>query len=204
MKENRKRRGGRLARRLAAILTLALALTLANVFSPYVRQWLSRLLPGVDYRVVTEQLTHEMEKAGELIAVRNTDTGIMTGTLEAKFLGTVSQVTAPYLYEIGLGVKLENVKLTPEEDGLLVFVPDAAVLYDNFQVTGAPQNRDYLNLNSQSRYQRMQDEQQRACRQGYLDDPAYMEQAWEAVCEQLEALFRQWSGENLRLTFRHV
>lgn len=203
--ETRKQKspGGRLVRRLSAVLTLALAILAANALSPFFSRWFSFLLPRVDYESAAVQLTHEMEKAGELIAVRNTDTGIMTGTISAKFFGTVSEVTAPYLYEIGLGIKLADVKLTPQENSLTVSVPDAQVLYDSFQVTGDPQNNDFWGFATQSRYQKMQDEQQAACRAGYVNDPVYMEQAWDAVCEQLETLFRQWTGESLQLEFVH-
>ena len=196
-----KRRGPRLLRRLGAIVTLALALTLANVFSPFMKNWFSGLLPKVDYSSAVERLTHEMVKAGELIAVRHTDTGVMTGSIDALFLGTVSRVSAPYQYEIGLGIKLEEVNLTPEETELTVTVPKPQVLYDHFQVTGDVRNDDFWGLASQQRYQQMLDEQHAACRQNYLDDPKCMEQAWEAACEQLEILFRQWTGENLQLRF---
>ncbi len=199
--ERKKRRAPRLLRRLALIATLALALVLADVLSPYVKNLLYRILPGVDYHSAAVQLTHEMEKAGELIAVRHTDTGVMTGTINAKFLGAVSQVTAPYLYEIGLGIKLEDVKLTPDESQLTVTVPQAQVLYDHLQVTGDVQNNDFWGLATQQRYQQMLNERQAACRQGYLDDPQFMQQAWEASCEQMEKLFRQWTGENLQLRF---
>ena len=197
----RRRRAPRLIRRLAAIAALALAIALADVLSPFIKNWMYQVLPHLNYHSAAEQLTHEMEKAGELIAVRHTDTGVMTGTVNAKFLGTVSQVTAPYLYEIGLGIKLEDVKLSPEETQLTVTVPEAQVLYDHFQVTGEIQNNDFWGLTSQQRYQQMLDEQQAACRQAYLDDPQFMQQAWEAACEQMEILFRQWTGENLQLRF---
>ena len=197
----KKRRVPRLLRRLGAILALALALTLANVFSPYLKNWFSGLLPRVDYDSAAERLTHEMEKAGELIAVRYTDTGVMTGTIDALFLGTVSRVSAPYLYEIGLGIKLVEVKLTPEETDLAVTVPKPQALYDHFQVTGDVRNDDFWGLATQQRYQQMLDERQAACRQSYLDDPQCLEKAWEASCEQLETLFRQWTGENLQLRF---
>ena len=197
----KKRRAPRLVRRLGAILTLAIALTLANVFSPYLKNWFSHFLPRVDYSSAVERLTHEMVKAGELIAVRHTDTGVMTGTIDALFLGTVSRVSASYLYEIGLGIKLEDVALTPGDTELTVTVPKPQVLYDHFQVTGDIQNDDFWGLASQKRYQQMLDDRQAACRQSYLDDPQCMEQAWEAACEQLETLFRQWTGENLKLRF---
>lgn len=201
MREKKKRRGSRLIRRLAAVITLALAILLAEFFSPYIRQWFSGFLPKIDYQSAAVQLTHEMEKAGELIAVRHTDTGVMTGTVQAALLGTVSEVSAPYLYEIGLGIKLEDVKLTAEDSRLTVSVPEATILYDHFQVTGAPQNKDFWGFATQRRYQKMLDEQQAACRQAYAGDPKHMQQAWEAVCEQLEALFRQWTGEDLQLRF---
>ncbi len=199
--EMERRRRPRLLRRLGAILALALALTVANVVSPFVKDWVYRLLPGVDYHSAAVQLTHEMEKAGELIAVRHTETGVMTGTIDALFFGTVSKVTAPYLYEIGLGIKLEDVKLEPGEGQLTVIVPRAQVLYDHLQVTGDVQNEDFWGLATQQRYQQMLDERQAASRQTYLDDPQFMEQAWEAACEQLEILFRQWTGEDLQLRF---
>ncbi len=199
--EMERRRRPRLLRRLGAILALSLALTVANVVSPFVKDWVYRLLPGVDYHSAAVQLTHEMEKAGELIAVRHTETGVMTGTIDALFFGTVSKVTAPYLYEIGLGIKLEDVKLEPGEGQLTVIVPRAQVLYDHLQVTGDVQNEDFWGLATQQRYQQMLDERQAASRQTYLDDPQFMEQAWEAACEQLEILFRQWTGEDLQLRF---
>ena len=202
MREKKRRRGSRLLKRIVLIVTLALAIILADVFSPYIKKWIAGFLPHINYETAAVQLTHEMEKAGELIAVRYTDTGIMTGDLKALFLGSVGKVTAPYLYEIGLGVKLEDVKLSPGENELTVTVPTAQMLYDSFQVTGEPESKDFWNLPFQEqRYQRMQDEQQAACREKYLADPAAMQQAWETVCEQLEALFRQWTGENLQLRF---
>ena len=201
MREKKRRRGSRLLKRIVLILTLALAIILADVFSPYIKKWMAGFLPHINYETAAVQLTHEMEKAGELIATRYTDTGIMTGDLKALFLGTVGNVTAPYLYEIGLGVKLEDVKLTPEENELKVTVPAPQMLYDSFQVTGEPESKDFWRLTGEQQYQRMQDAQQETCREKYVSDPAVMQQVWEAVCEQLETLFRQWTGENLQLRF---
>ena len=201
MSEMKRKRGGRLFRRVIAIVTLALAIILADILSPYIKNWVYAVLPRVDYQSAAVRLTHEMEKVGELIAVRHTDTGVMNGKVEALFLGTVSEVSVPYRYEIGLGVKLGDVKLEPEENSLIVSVPQAQVLYDHFQATGEPQNNDFWGFATQQRYQKMLDEQHAACRAGYESDPAFLSEAWEVVCEQLTALFHQWSGENLQLRF---
>ncbi len=205
----RRRGAGRraltwLPRKIGLVVMLALAIVLASYFSPYITGWLNQVIFRIDYRKTATELTHEMEKVGELIAIRNTDTGVLDGDIKAKFIGSVSHITVPYTYEIGLGVKLENVTLTPEDTRLIVAVPDAEMLYDRFEVTGKPENRDFWGLSTQERYQSMLNEQQAACRKAYLDDPTHMEQAWEASCEQLKVLFMQWTGESLRLEFVHA
>ncbi len=205
----RRRGAGRraltwLPRKIGLVVMLALAIVLASYFSPYITGWLNQVIFRIDYRKTATELTHEMEKVGELIAIRNTDTGVLDGDIKAKFIGSVSHITVPYTYEIGLGVKLENVTLTPEDTRLIVAVPDAEMLYDRFEVTGKPENRDFWGLSTQERYQSMLNEQQAACRKVYLDDPTQMEQAWEASCEQLKVLFMQWTGESLRLEFVHA
>ncbi|MBR3019232.1 MAG: hypothetical protein IKH57_19490 [Clostridia bacterium] len=193
-----------LPRKIGLVVMLALAIVLASYFSPYITDWLNQVIFRIDYQKTANQLTHEMEKVGELIAVRYTDTGTLDGDIKAKLIGSVSHITVPYAYEIGLGVKLENVTLTPEETRLLVTVPDAEMLYDKFEVTGKPENKDFWGLSTQDRYQSMLNEQQAVCRQAYLDDAEKMEQAWESSCEQLKALFLQWTGESLRLEFVHT
>lgn len=205
----RRRGAGRraltwLPRKIGLVVMLALAIVLASYFSPYITGWLNQVIFRIDYRKTATELTHEMEKVSELIAIRNTDTGVLDGDIKAKLIGSVSHITVPYTYEIGLGVKLENVTLTPEDTRLVVAVPDAEMLYDRFEVTGKPENKDFWGLSTQERYQSMLNEQQAACRKAYLDDPANMEQAWEASCEQLKVLFMQWTGESLRLEFVHA
>ncbi len=190
-----------LPRKIGLVLILALAIILAQYFSPYIKAWLDRTFFRIDYQQTATQLTHEMEKVGELIAVRHTDTGVLDGEIKAKLIGTVSHVSAPYTYEIGLGVKLEEVRLTPSENLLTVEVPKAGMLYDRFEVTGKPESNDFWRLGSQDRYQAMVNAQQETCRKAYLEDPACLEEAWNSACEQLTILFKQWTNENLRLEF---
>ena len=193
-----------LPRKIGLIVALALAIVLASYFSPYITGWLNQVLFHIDYRQTATQLTHEMQEVGELIAIRHTDTGVLDGDIRAKLIGSVSHITVPYTYEIGLGVKLEKVTLTPEETRLVVAVPDAEMLYDRFEVTGKTESRDFWGLSNQDRYQSMLNQRQEACRKAYLEDPECMEQAWKSSCEQLKALFLQWTGENLRLEFTHA
>ena len=205
----RRRGAGRraltwLPRKIGLIVALALAIVLASYFSPYITGWLNQVLFHIDYRQTATQLTHEMQEVGELIAIRHTDTGVLDGDIRAMLIGSVSRITVPYTYEIGLGVKLEKVTLTPEETRLVVAVPDAEMLYDRFEVTGKVDNRDFWGLSTQDRYQSMLNEQQNACRKAYLDNAECMEQAWKSSCEQLKAMFLQWTGESLRLEFIHA
>ena len=201
------RRAGRwIGRKIFGIVALALVITLVIVLLPLVRGWLGGFLPGLDYEKMSELLTHEMEAAGELIAVRYTDTGLMSGTVS-----TFVSVKAPYTYEVGFGLKLADVVLNPIEEGLVVEVPDAQALYDSFNITGDPEISDPFGLVAKDRlmgngdlYQRLVDDEHAACRLRYENDPEYSRLAWDAAVEQLTQLFKQWSGEDLTLEFVHA
>ena len=78
------------------------------------------------------------------------------------------------------------------------------MLFDSFQVTGAPQIEDFWYRLSETQYQKMLDEQAAACRSAYLENDALMQEAWAAACETLTGLFQQWSGEALPLSFVHT
>lgn len=186
---------------LLRVVALALALTLAAVLFPYAKQWLSALLPQGKYARYSTQLTHEMEKAGELTALRCNDTGMMEARTNALLVGSVQEVRVPYAYEIGLGFSLSSVRLTATDTGLTVAVPETQMLYDSFQVTGEPDVKDFWYHLTESRYQEMLNEQAAACRAAYLENDQCQKEAWDAACEALNTLLTQWAGEQLPLTF---
>ena len=183
------------------VLSLALILAAAAALFPYVRGWLGGLLPQAKYERTAALLSHEMEKAGELTAVRHTDTGVMTARTNALLIGTVQQVSVSYAYEIGLGFSLADVRLRAEEGSLIAALPEIRMLYDRFEVTDAPQVQDFWYRLTEARYQQMINDQAAACRAEYLENPAFREEAWSAACEALEKLFSQWAGESLSVRF---
>ena len=204
MSENERRRRHhpiKWVKRVLRIAVLGALIALGILYYQPVSRFLLALINGVDYTATAQLLSHEMETVSELISLRATDTGILTGTIKAKFIGTVSEINVPYEYEIGLGVKLSDVLLQPQEYSLTVVVPKAQVLYDSFRVTGETTGNDFLGQATNARYQKLQDEQREKCREGYENDPESLHQAWDSACEQLKSLFSQWSGQNLSLDF---
>ena len=198
-KQMGKRVGKWFGRKIVRIITMALTIALVIALLPYVRGWVAGLLPGLDFDRTSQLLTHQMEEVGELIADRHTDTGRLYGKISV-----FVSVEAEYTYEIGIGIKLADVTLTPGEDGILVEMPEARVLYDSFTINGDPKFSDPLNLRQFSDpYQRLVEEQHAACRQGYEENPSYMDHAWDTAADQLGQLFVQWAGEDLPLTFVH-
>ena len=191
----------KMLKRFVRILSLALSLTLAAVFYPYIQSWLGNLLPQGKYERISILLTHELREAGELTVLRYEDTGIMHTKTNALFLGSVQEVTVPYAYEIGLGFPLSEVIVQAEESAIQVVIPPIRMLYDSFQVTGTPEVRDFWYQLTETRYQKMLDDQAAACRDGYLREESYQAEAWNAACKTLESLFTQWTQENLSLSF---
>ena len=94
-RERRPRRAGRwIKRRIIRIVTLALTVALVIALLPYMRGWLAKLLPGLDFERTSVLLTHQMEEVGELIADRHTDTGRLYGKISV-----FVSVEAEYTYE---------------------------------------------------------------------------------------------------------
>lgn len=184
------------------ILSAALVILLVCTFLPVVKPWLQGLLPKGKYIHTSTQLTHAMEKAGNLTAVTYTDTGVAVSETKALLLGTVQKVSIPYEYEIGFGFALSDVTLTADENSITVQLPPIRMLYDRFTVTGDADVDDFWYHLSENRYQSILDEQTLSCRSGYLESKTYQQAAFDAACESLSGLFRQWSGEeSLPLTF---
>ena len=196
----------KLGKKLLRIFSLAIALCLAAVIYPYASQWLSAVLPKGKYDRETMLISHEMEKAGELTAIRYTDQELMEASTKALLVGEVQNVKVPYTYEIGLGLRLADVRVETGENGIILKVPDAQMLYDSFKVTGSPEVYDFYHLYplNETRYQEMLDAQAAACRESYLQNAGCMEEAWNAACEQIKALVSQWTGETLPLTFERL
>lgn len=193
-----------LGKKVLSVIGLALALTLAAALFPYIKTWVGQLLPQGRYDRFTAVIAHEMEKTGELTAVRYTDSEIMEATTKALLIGEVQNVKVPYTYEIGLGIYLDQVVLTAGEGGVTVGVPKVRMLYDSFRVTGSPEVKSFFYELSEKRYQEMVDRQAADCRAKYLQDEVCMQTAWQAACDALKKLFFQWAGEEVPLSFRMI
>ena len=185
-------------------ICLGLALVIGAALYPYARNLINDLLPRGKYEQAAEKLTHQMEKAGELTAVTYQDTGVMKASTSALLIGNVQQVKAPYSYKIGLGIRLDEVELIATETGIIVRLPEAQMIYDSFQITGDPQISDFWYHLTEERYQQMINDQAKKCREEYLDDVHYLEEAWKAACDALDKLLIQWAGENLPLQFEKL
>lgn len=191
----------RILKYFARIIALALAAALAVILYPHVSKLISdTILSGKIERTATI-LNQEMKKAGELTAVRHTEEGWMAAKIDAALIGTVGQVKAPYSYEIGLGFSLADVQLKAEEGKIQAILPSVRMLHEQFQITGSPEVSDVWQLLTEQRYQQMIDQQAKECRERYLNQPEYLDSAWQAACEQLEELFSRWAGDEVSVFF---
>ncbi len=192
----------RAGKALLRVAGLALAITLAVFLIRWGWGWFSGNMLQGKYERATEIIAHEIQRVGELTAVKYTDSSVMHSSTKALLIGDVQTVSVPYTYEIGFGVHLNGVAVAAGEDGLVFTVPDAVMTYDSFQVTGKPEVSDFLYPLSEERYQQMLDEQAAECRKKYLEDPACLENAWQETCGRIRQLAEQWTGEELTVTFQ--
>ena len=164
----------RAGKALLRVAGLALAITLAVFLIRWGWGWFSGNMLQGKYERATEIIAHEIQRVGELTAVKYTDSSVMHSSTKALLIGDVQTVSVPYTYEIGFGVHLNGVAVAAGEDGLVFTVPDEQML----------------------------DEQAAECRKKYLEDPACLENAWQETCGRIRQLAEQWTGEELTVTFQ--
>lgn len=194
----------RIGKYVLRVVALALALILAFTAYPYVRGFVLELLGDIDYDRSARVITHEMEKLGELTTLRLSDTGVMDASVDALLIGKVASVSVEYQYNIGFGVDLTAAHVTSGVEGITIALPKAKMLYDSFEVTGKPSIDDVFSQVSEMTYQKMLSDQALACRETYINDPAVLDQAWDAACEALKALLGQWANDSIDYTFRQI
>ena len=188
---------------LLRVLATALGIALAVFIVRYGWEWVNGSILGGKYRRATEIISHEMLKGGEMTSLKYSDQAVMESSTRALLIGDVQKVTVPYAYEIGLGIRLDQVTVEAKEDGVAVTVPKARMVYDSFQVTGEPKVSDFLYPLSESRYQEMLNEQEKECREKYLSNEEYLDAAWDEACALIRAQAEQWTGEKeLNLVFQ--
>lgn len=182
----------RVGRFCLRIFSIAVIVSLVIVLLPSISSLVSRLLPKGDPTVCSVLLKREMAKVGKLATVEYTDTGVLSASTSALFLGDVQKVTAPYTYQIALGIDLDQANLSVANGKVTVSVPELSMLYDKLTVTDDPAVEDFWYPLTEAQYQRMLDTEEENRRNAYLQDAEMMENAWAATVEKLEALLSRW------------
>ncbi|MBQ2701319.1 MAG: DUF4230 domain-containing protein [Clostridia bacterium] len=188
----------RIGKWLLRLLSAGIILAIMVAALPYAGKLLGFLLPTPDPVYATTLLKREMAKVGKLTCLEYQDTGIAAASTSALFLGDVQRVSVPYEYTIALGVDLEKVQISIEDNGVCLTLPPVMMLYDSFNVTGEAEIEDFWLPLSQSRYQKILDNQAAASRLEILSDQELMARAEEATIDKVTALYRQLlAAENL-------
>ena len=202
-----KRAGRWAGRKIVAVVSAALIIALVIALLPYARLLVGKFLPGINFAVETKLLSEKMEEIGGLVSTEFSQEDQITAEENLLFQRTFF-FSAQYLYKIGFGVKLSDVKLTPREEDILVELPEVTALYESFDRVGDKQLYDPTRIlekdrttGQEDRVDRLEREHREACHEKYTADPQYTEQAREIVVKQLTEWFEQWTGKELPLTF---
>ena len=188
---------------LAKVLAIALIILLVIVLLPHAL----RLSELVGDRAVTasQVLSQRFEESARLETMLVSETGVLTSSTNALFLGTVQQVTIQYLYEASLGIDLRRVTMKADRNTLTLILPDMEVLADSI----TPQQidrRDFWYPLTDKQREAMLGKEREACRTRYLTDYAASEAAWDQTCRTLDETIARWLGDvsGLTIVYEHA
>ncbi|MBQ8159624.1 MAG: DUF4230 domain-containing protein [Clostridia bacterium] len=189
----------RFAKWLGKIVARVLVLVLTIVLLPYASKYINRWMPDGTQSAVTLSaiLERHMESSQRLETAVVEDTGVLTSTVDAKFIGAVQKVTFYYTYRASLGIDLTKIEISQTGSRLEISIPEIEVLQDSLEPTSVEKDDFWFPLTEKRRMQLLEDEKLK-CRTHYLEENAENQQAKEYAAESLKSFISQFIGTSFQ------
>lgn len=180
---------------LARTLGTALSILMVVVLLPYASRLVQKVLPDLSDRAVTTSvmLSQQMQQSARLETMLVNDEGVVSSSTDALFIGTVQQVSVHYAYQASIGIDLTKVELVPRGNTLTLMLPAMEVLTDSITPLIIERDDFWYPLTDEQ-LQQLLEEKRLSCRNGYLNEYALSDEAWNQLCSTLDATLAQWLG----------
>ena len=183
----------------AKMVGSALTMVLVIVMLPHISKLVSRLLPDGSQNAVTVSavLSRNMASSSRLETARIDDEGVISSSVDALLIGEVQNVVIQYRYEASLGIDLTKVRMHLAGHTLTVELPPLEVLQDSLTPVNVERNDFWFPL-SESRRQKLIEEEREKCRAYYLEENNDSQTAFEHTVSALTAWTDQLLNETMR------
>ncbi len=191
---------------LKRIAATVITVMLIIVLLPYASQLASAVLPDLSGAALNTSilLSHRMESSARLETSFIEDEGILNSTTSAMFIGQVQSVNIQYIYRASIGIDLSKVKMNVRGSTITLTLPQPEILNDSITPQQVEKNDFWYPL-TESRRQKILNDELQLCRQRCLDEYLNSEEAWQNTLAAMENTISGWlTASSSGVTVRYV
>lgn len=190
---------------LGRITATAVTVVLIVVLLPYASDLASAVLPDLSGAALNTSLllSHKMENSSRLETSVIEDEGILNSTTNAMFIGQVQSVTMKYTYRASIGIDLSKVEMSVRGNTITLTLPQMEILADSITPDQVEKDDFWYPL-TESRRQKILDDELALCRERCLSEYAASEKAWSNTVAAMENTVSGWlTAANSGVTVRY-
>lgn len=178
---------------LGRIAATAITIILIVVLLPYASNLASAVLPDLSGAALNTSLllSHRMENSARLETSVIEDEGILNSTTNAMFIGQVQSVTMKYTYRASIGIDLSKVQMSVRGNTITLTLPPVEILTDSITPEQVEKDDFWYPL-TESRRQKILDDELALCRERCLTEYAASEEAWSNTVAAMENTVSGW------------
>lgn len=175
------------------VAATVVSVVLIVVLLPYVSQLASAVLPDLSGAALNTSilLSHKMESSARLETSFIEDEGILNSTTNAMFIGQVQSVSIQYIYRASIGIDLSKVKMNVRGNTITLTLPQPEILSDSITPQQVEKNDFWYPL-TESRRQKILNDELALCRQRCLDEYLNSDEAWQNTLSAMGSTISGW------------
>ncbi len=118
-----------------SVITKVIVIILVILLLPYARDLYRLIAPNVTGEILTQSkiIEQKLESSQRLEVTTVEEEGLIESKTNVIIFGTVGTTTIRYRYTASIGIDLKNVIMTPEDDRIVLLLPEAEVLNDSIE-----------------------------------------------------------------------
>jgi len=176
-----------------SIVSKAIIIILVIILLPFGKQLFQLILPGTIGEINTQSriLEQKLESSQRLEVTKVEEAGILEAKTNVIILGTVGSTTIKYKYTASLGITLNDVIMTTENDRIIFYLPDPVILNDGIEAIEVFKNNFFSHAIDKST-EVLLNEQKEKCRKQYLTDTKHTQKIWEDTQKAFEETLCKW------------
>lgn len=176
-----------------SVITKVIVIILVILLLPYARDLYRLIAPNVTGEILTQSKIIEQKLASSqrLEVTTVEEEGLIESKTNVIIFGTVGTTTIRYRYTASIGIDLNHVIMTPEDDRIVFLLPEAEVLNDGIEAIEINKHNLFSKAIEKS-VETLLAEQRVKCREKYIIEKEHTEKIRDDAIKAFNETICKW------------